>query len=169
MQSDKAPIETIYERIKAVRNALGLSQADFVKPLGIKQGHYSDVERGAKKPSDTLLIAMTYRYAINPLWLYENKGEMFIGHGEVTDAASAMNLSEPDLKDIAEKIQFIYTHGAEDQRDRLYGRINSIFNEVKTDYERGPEKHGGQAEKQYRQPEGFSGEGIEKQKKKAAV
>ena len=64
-------------RIRKARLALGLTQKAFAASLGIVQGFLSGLETGRKRPSDTLLIALTHTHGINPEWLKDGKGEPF--------------------------------------------------------------------------------------------
>ncbi|NMC75617.1 MAG: LexA family transcriptional regulator [Geobacteraceae bacterium] len=66
----------IARRIKEIRLSRGLTQQAFAKKLGIVQGFLSDVERGKKHPSDTLLIALCHLYEINEEWLFTGAGEI---------------------------------------------------------------------------------------------
>jgi SOS-response transcriptional repressor LexA len=66
-------------RIREARRALGLTQKEFAASLGIVQGFLSGIETGRKSPSDTLLIALTHSYGINPNWLRQGLGEAFKG------------------------------------------------------------------------------------------
>jgi len=66
------------ERLKAIRNQLGLTQRVFSEALEIKQGSYSDVERGKAGISAVLLKNLIRKYRVNPLWLCEGEGLMFI-------------------------------------------------------------------------------------------
>jgi SOS-response transcriptional repressor LexA len=68
---------SIGRRIKAARQAKGLTQKDFAASVGIVQGFLSGIEREKKKPSDTLLIALCHYYRINEEWLYTGAGDMF--------------------------------------------------------------------------------------------
>jgi repressor LexA len=52
-------------RIKEIRLSRGLTQKSFATSLGIVQGFLSDVERGRKLPSETLLIALCHLYEIS--------------------------------------------------------------------------------------------------------
>ncbi len=68
--------EEIGRRIKEIRLSRGLTQQAFASSLGIVQGFLSDVERGKKLPSDTLLIALCHLYEINEEWLFTGVGEI---------------------------------------------------------------------------------------------
>jgi len=66
------------ERLKEIRKSLELTQREFSDALDIKQGSYSDVERGKAGISAVLLKNLIRRFRINPLWLCEGEGEMYI-------------------------------------------------------------------------------------------
>jgi transcriptional regulator with XRE-family HTH domain len=66
------------DRLKEIRKKLKLTQLEFSQALEIKQGSYSDVERGKAGISALLLKNLIRKYKINPLWLCEGVGEMFM-------------------------------------------------------------------------------------------
>jgi len=69
---------SIGEKIRTVRKSRKMTQKEFSVSLGIVQGFLCSIERGKKIPSDTLMIALQHLYGINPDWLKNGKGEMFI-------------------------------------------------------------------------------------------
>lgn len=66
------------ERLKEIRKTLDLTQREFSEALDIKQGSYSDVERGKAGISAILLKNLIRRFRVNPLWICEGEGEIFI-------------------------------------------------------------------------------------------
>lgn len=64
-------------RIREARLALGLTQKEFAASLGIVQGFLSGIETGRKRPSDTLLIALSHTHKINSGWLMDGSGSPF--------------------------------------------------------------------------------------------
>lgn len=70
------------ERLKEIRKVLGLTQRELSETLEIKQGSYSDVERGKAGISALLLKNLIRKFRVNPLWLCEGEGSMFIGYQE---------------------------------------------------------------------------------------
>jgi len=76
------------ERLKEIRKSLALTQREFSEALDIKQGSYSDVERGKAGISAVLLKNLIRRFRINPLWLCEGEGDMFIDKPEGRTASS---------------------------------------------------------------------------------
>lgn len=67
----------INERLKSIRQALGISQQEFSNALGLEQGSYSGIESG-KKGSVTKQTAMLLElvYNVNMEFLYNGVGEM---------------------------------------------------------------------------------------------
>ena len=53
------------EHIRQIRQNQGLTQKAFADSLGITQGMLSNIERGRKQPSDTLLIALRHLYRVD--------------------------------------------------------------------------------------------------------
>lgn len=68
---------TANERLKKIRNDLGLSQTEFASKLGMKQGGYSDVERGRFNVSAAILLALQETFKVNPGWIRSGEGDVF--------------------------------------------------------------------------------------------
>ena len=68
---------SINTRIKAVRDALGLSQRAFCKGIFISQGFYAQIESGIKRPNERIYELVSSKYKVNKDWLLTGKGEMF--------------------------------------------------------------------------------------------
>ena len=68
-------------RLKEIRKNLGFTQKQFADSLGLKQGSYSDIERGKVGISGVLLKFLITKYRVNPLWLYEGTGVKFLDVG----------------------------------------------------------------------------------------
>lgn len=67
------------ERIRLVRETLGMNQADFSSSIGITQGPLSQMEKGAISPSTQTLKFICDRYFLREEWLKKGTGEMFTG------------------------------------------------------------------------------------------
>lgn len=64
-------------RIKALRNALNLTQEEFANRLGIKRNTVGNYETGNRIPSKQTITSICREYSVNEMWLREGKGEMF--------------------------------------------------------------------------------------------
>ena len=65
------------ERIKELRKAMGKSQEEFGKILGITKSGVSDIESGRRNVTEQHII-MLKRENLNEEWLRNGNGEMFI-------------------------------------------------------------------------------------------
>jgi transcriptional regulator with XRE-family HTH domain len=125
------------ERLKEIRKIMNLTQREFSDTLNIKQGSYSDVERGKAGISAVLLKNLIHRFRINPLWLCEGEGDMFIDkpdgksnsfHNQNTSHKSVYSKKESekdDVNEIAEQVKQL-----EIQQDNLEN-LKSIIDFLK--------------------------------------
>lgn len=68
----------INERIKAIRNSLRLTQAEFGNKIGLKQNTVGQIENGQRGITDRTIILICQSYNVNEEWLRTGKGEMFV-------------------------------------------------------------------------------------------
>lgn len=66
------------DRIKTIRSALKLTQAEFGKRLGLSQNYIWMIERGDRTPSDRTLMDLCREFSVNEVWLREGIGPMFV-------------------------------------------------------------------------------------------
>ena len=78
------------ERLREVRKALGLNQAEFAARLGVTAAAISRIEVGERAFTNQMLITVCREYNVSEEWLRIGKGEMFI----VTEDALIMQLSD---------------------------------------------------------------------------
>lgn len=71
----------IGDRIKDVRNEIGISQKLFGVGIGIADSYVSEIESGKKVPSLTILLAIEYKYGVSMDWLKTGKGGKYIKEG----------------------------------------------------------------------------------------
>lgn len=63
-------------RIRLLRNELGLNQTDFGERIGVKQGSVAGYESGARTPIDAVITSMCREFNVNEEWLRTGVGEM---------------------------------------------------------------------------------------------
>ena len=68
---------TVKDRIKAVRKALGLTQQALADRLGIKQNTVAQYEIGRNEPIDAVVTLLCRDFRVNETWLRTGQGEMF--------------------------------------------------------------------------------------------
>lgn len=74
-------MDTLAERIKAVRKHTGKLQTEFGAVFGVKEATVTSWETGARKPSDAVLISICREFGVNEQWLRTGEGEMFLDLG----------------------------------------------------------------------------------------
>ena len=65
------------ERLKAVRNTLGITQKVFAQSIFISKSQYACLESGHRRIKDTILDSISKVYNVNKEWLATGKGKMF--------------------------------------------------------------------------------------------
>lgn len=98
------------ERLKIVRQHFKLTQKGFSQALDIKQGSYSDVERGKAGVSAHLLKNLIKRYKVNPLWLCEGEGDMFFELDSNTPKDNVTNDAVNKIKAEREELRQLLLH-----------------------------------------------------------
>lgn len=64
-------------RIKQVRKALNLNQAEFGERIGVKQSTVTAYECGNRTPLDAVIAMICKTFNVNETWLRTGEGEMF--------------------------------------------------------------------------------------------
>jgi transcriptional regulator with XRE-family HTH domain len=70
-------MKTIYERIKAVRHKLKLSQIEFSERIYLSKSFYGDIEIGKKKINDRIIFIVSKQFNVNENWIRTGSGNMF--------------------------------------------------------------------------------------------
>lgn len=69
---------SINERVKAVRNALGLTQKEFGQKLTLAQTYLSQIEKGDRDATEKIQKLICLTFNVSESWLQTGTGEMFI-------------------------------------------------------------------------------------------
>lgn len=70
-------MKEIGDRLKAIRNELGITQQEFADGLGIQRGTVANYEIGKNKPIAAIIKMICEKYSINKKWLETGEGDMF--------------------------------------------------------------------------------------------
>jgi len=68
----------IAERLRFLRETLGVTQEEFGKKIGRTKGAISAYEKGERKPDKTTLMLIEKVFNVNPQWLEKGYGEIFL-------------------------------------------------------------------------------------------
>lgn len=91
---------TINERVRTVRNALGLTQIDFGKRLAVAQSYLTNIETGKREVTEKIQKLICLEFNVSEEWLLTGKGEMFVE----SDSTIISQLSDEYGLDSFEKI-----------------------------------------------------------------
>lgn len=93
----------MHKRLKAVREALGLSQREFGEKLGVSRDVISNLEYNRVQPKELLLKHICQLYGVNEEWLKTGIGEMFLDNNilnkKLEEAITIFKELEPDFQD----------------------------------------------------------------------
>ena len=96
---------SLSNRVKAIREALKLSQREFGEKLGVSRDVISNIEYNRVLPKELLLRHICELYNVNQHWLETGEGEMFNGDpNEVSKFDEAFQIFKslrPDFQDYA--------------------------------------------------------------------
>ena len=80
------------ERLKLLRKSLGLTQTEFGEKIGLSLRGIVKWEKGESKPQQSTIKALVSTFNVNPDWLLNGTGEMFLDNAsrqqEVSDIIS---------------------------------------------------------------------------------
>ena len=65
-------------RIKELREKLGLNQAELANKLGIQKSLISEYENDKKEPSKNVIISLMKIFGVSANWLFTGEGSMFV-------------------------------------------------------------------------------------------
>ncbi|MEW5898392.1 MAG: helix-turn-helix transcriptional regulator [Bacillota bacterium] len=71
-------MSTIGERLRQIRQELGLTQTQLARKAGIRPQHINGIERGAKIPSDQLIKNLSRELGIREEWLRDGREPVFV-------------------------------------------------------------------------------------------
>jgi len=71
----------VSERIKTLRNKLGIKQPELGRLAGVSKAAVSQWERGLAEPQRDALLELQRKRSVNPLWVARGEGRMFLQAG----------------------------------------------------------------------------------------
>lgn len=84
----------IGSRIKEVRKAYGLTQAEFGKDICVKGNTIACYENGIRKPSNAIIRAIAREFGVDEDWLLTGEGEMFRPVPQLTEQGGPVDMKD---------------------------------------------------------------------------
>lgn len=112
------------ERIKELRDALGITLEEFGSRLGVTRTAISRLERGNRGVTDQMAISICREFGVNEQWLRTGDGEMF----EQTRASVLDRLSmEYDLSREQRSVIEAFLDLDPQERDVILKYVHNVF------------------------------------------
>ncbi len=93
------------ERIKLLRQELGLTQAAFASRLGIKPSAIANYEVGRNEPIDAVVSLICREFCVSETWLRTGEGEMYVPRTRLEEITGRIaELSGGTLNPFREKL-----------------------------------------------------------------
>lgn len=115
------------DRIKAIRAALKLTQAEFGKRLGLSQNYIWMIERGDRTPSDRTLMDLCREFSVNEVWLREGVGPMFVERSRRDDLFDyARRILGGDLSDTEAAVLAVMAETTLEEWELFAAKVRAI-------------------------------------------
>lgn len=115
------------DRIKAIRAALKLTQAEFGKRLGLSQNYIWMIERGDRTPSDRTLMDLCREFSVNEVWLREGAGPMFVERSRRDDLFDyARRILGGDLSDTEAAVLAVMAETTPEEWELFAAKVRAI-------------------------------------------
>lgn len=120
-------MNSIGDRIKEVRNSLGMTQSDFGERIGLKQAGIGQMENGSRNVTERTIILICSTFNINEDWLRTGEGEMISDSDtfSLNEYAKQKGLSELEF-DILQG----YMQLDKDIRQNLMSSLKALFGKI---------------------------------------
>ena len=91
------------QRIKEVRQAIGLPQTKFAERIAISTGYIADLELSKKNVNERIIRLISMEFGVDEHWLRTGEGSMFSVETDMkaTKATSLFKLLKPQFQDFA--------------------------------------------------------------------
>lgn len=144
-------MDTIQDRLKALRTSLGLSQAEFGEKIGLGKTAISKFEVGTNRISESIVLLICSTYGASREWLLSGSGSMLVSELEdpVARFAADQNLS-PFVQMLISKLVSM----TDAELDIVYGLVSDLYASVqasrRTESAPDPQLQGEWTDEQYR-------------------
>lgn len=111
------------ERIRSLRERIGLSRAAFGQKIGVSGDVINNLERGRVEIKEPMIKLICSEFSVNEEWLRTGKGEMFI---ETPSSAMEQLKREFSLDDFSYNLVYQYLKLGNDQRQAVRDFFYSV-------------------------------------------
>lgn len=120
------------DRIRAVRKAANLTQAEFASKIGIKPNTVTSYETGLRIPSDTVIMSICREFNVDENWLRTGEGEMFVQLSEDAEFIQILSEIEVSDDDFIKAPLRSYWRLSDNEKAAIHKLVDGMLNEKKT-------------------------------------
>ncbi|WP_167955070.1 helix-turn-helix domain-containing protein [Anaerosporobacter faecicola] len=121
------------ERIKHLRKTLDMTQQEFAERIGVKRNTIAQYEIGRNEPIDSIFSLICREFNVNPEWLRNGEGEMFIVLPEEDEYFAAATEISNDNDTFAMNAIIEYWKLDRASKDAIKNYIMSLADKCKKD------------------------------------
>ena len=122
----------MHERIKELRQALGLTQQQFADCIGVKRNTVATYEMGRSVPSDAAISLICREFCVSDAWLRNGEGEMFKPKSRSEELLEfAAKVVESPKNDIRSKLLTVMSRLTDEQWELLADIARQLSDEEK--------------------------------------
>lgn len=121
------------ERLKKLRKALGLTQAEFGKRLLLSQGAITGYETGSREPSDAIIRSICREFRVSEAWLRTGEGEMFRPVSRDTELAAFFEDLQSSTPDFRHQLVSVLSRLSVDEWAMLERKAKELLAEMQKD------------------------------------
>ena len=122
-------METINTRVKAVRKALKLTQAEFGEKIFMSQGQLTFVETGRRSVTERTIGLICSTFGVNESWLRTGEGDMFQPQASPVDDL----VQQFSFPEICAKLLYAFDALAPDQQAAVLAYARLVVNSLLRD------------------------------------
>lgn len=116
------------ERIRILRQALGLSQTDFAKKMGMTRSMVSNMELGLIDIPDYKIEMISKAFNANLVWLRTGEGEMFNPASQSLDALAEAN----QVDDLTRAVVVTLLEMSPTQREAFQAIVHKVADKMRS-------------------------------------
>ena len=120
------------DRIRAVRKAANLTQAEFASKIGIKPNTVTSYETGLRIPSDTVIMSICREFNVDENWLRTGEGEMFVQLSEDAEFIQILSEIEVSDDDFIKALLRSYWRLSDNEKAAIHKLVDGMLNEKKS-------------------------------------
>lgn len=127
------------ERIKELREKLGLTQEEFGKKIGSARNTIANYEMGKRTPGNAVILSICREFNVDEKWLRNGYGEMFIQISQkaliYNHFGYLMENASPQKKAVLSALTEMVYYLPDDKWDYIFDQFNECLAEARTEKE----------------------------------